>query len=444
MIIRFAPHAVALAAVLVGCSDSSRPDVSNVQFDSAHSIALDTTIAAGREVSSNSEPSILAGEIREQLYYTIGQLNGLDGGALDMRRTEISVDGVTPRADGLFDVEYSAKLFVAWPKEQAFPADYTFILPARADITGLVGFFNRYGADEHGAKLCLDDGAHEVEQSLMWYYYRPLKVSCALANPALDEKDVVARVDAHFALSTENTEGKSPEYAKVWEDGTLNATLIFGKYEAGATETWDAGVSAYRATYQALLAQYGQPATTNLPAGALPDVAHDDVHLTFAVPAGTLDVNLLLVDGIRQVDQAFRDKYSERTKISDYVSYSGHSGLGANIRALTRMGSFVADQYQIFLVNGCDTFAYVDGSLRDAHQTANPAFGPNKFFDIITNAMPSFFHMNATSNLAVIDALVGKTQTYREILAGFDESQRANVTGEEDNGESFDAPIVLE
>jgi hypothetical protein len=89
------------------------------------------------------------------------------------------------------------------------------------------------------------------------------------------------------------------------------------------------------------------------------------------------------------------------------------------------------------MVNGCDTFAYVDYSLRDAHAAVNPGYGPNKFFDIITNAMPSYFSMDSLSNIVILRALVGKTQTYRDILAGFDRSQRANVTGEEDNGLPF-------
>ena len=47
--------------------------------------------------------------------------------------------------------------------------------------------------------------------------------------------------------------------------------------------------------------------------------------------------------------------------------------------------------------------------------------------------MPSYFSMDSRSNMAVINGLVGKTQTYRQILAGFDRSQRAGVTGEQDN-----------
>jgi hypothetical protein len=97
------------------------------------------------------------------------------------------------------------------------------------------------------------------------------------------------------------------------------------------------------------------------------------------------------------------------------------------------MGRFEKDHYQIYLVNGCDTFAYVDKALENAHAAVNPGFAGTKYFDMITNAMPSYFHSNSRANMALINAILDQTKTYREILADFDQSQRAVVTGEEDN-----------
>ena len=50
MSIRFAPQAAAALALTVatGCSDSRSPDASNVQFDSAHSIASSPALATAR------------------------------------------------------------------------------------------------------------------------------------------------------------------------------------------------------------------------------------------------------------------------------------------------------------------------------------------------------------------------------------------------------------
>ena len=417
-----------------GCGrNSRRDDLSEVKFDASSSIAVDGSIANGTLISPSDESSEIIAAVREQLYYTIGTLNGMAGGAPDMRRTTIVINTVAARADGLFDVGYSAKLFIAWPRELQVPATRTFILPARGDREGLNAFYTAYGAVESGSRLCLDQSAHEVSQSILWYYYRPEQPTCSLMAPSSSQVGSVVRTTVALSISGENTTGKYPEYAKVWEDGRLVVTAIFGKYEDGATSLGDAGISAFRQTYYDLLSRYGMPVATNLPAGTSPDADHDDVRLQFAATPGIVDVHLYLVDGIRNVDTAFRAKYNERTKISDFVSYNGHSGLGANIRALANMGTFVQGQYQIYMVNGCDTFAYVDDALRNAHVAVNPGEGVDRYFDMITNAMPSFFSMNSTANLAVIDGLIGQSLTYRQILFGFDQNQRPSVMGEQDN-----------
>ena len=187
--------------------------------------------------------------------------------------------------------------------------------------------------------------------------------------------------------------------------------------------------------YQVLRQNFGTPIFQSVPldANASPAPQINDVEMTFATPQGQLNVVIMLVEGVRNMTSAQTARYNDRTKRSDLVSYSGHSGLGANIRALTRMGSFLPGQYQIFFVNGCDTFAYVENSLRDAHAAANPGFGPSKYFDMITNSMPSYFHMNAYGNLTLIKSLLGRQLNYRQILGQIDSSQMPVVTGEEDN-----------
>lgn len=421
---------VGLASTVVSCSDEQA--TSDVKFDAAHSVALSGTVDEGRIVATSSNVDSIKAEIKEQLWYTVGQFNGLNG-VPDLNRLQTTVNEVTPRADGSYDVKYAANLFISWPREVQVPANLELVMPARGDYQGLQNFYDAFGSDEAGAKQCMAWEAHEVSLGIFWYYYRPAKSSCPLVNRTRDDQAVVARFNIRLSLSNENTTGKFPEYAKVWEDGRLVVTAIFGKNEDGATDDWDAGIAAFRQTYDDLRATYGQPVSDSLPTGQRPSNVNDDVRLTFNTASGVLDVHLYLVDGIRSVGPDFRVKYNERTQISDFVSYSGHSGLGANIRALARMGQFVPGQYQIFLVNGCDTFAYVESSLQKAHHAANPAFGPDKFYDMITNAMPSYFHMNSTANMKVVNGLVGKTQSYRQILAGFDQAQRAAVTGEQDN-----------
>jgi len=420
---------IGFGLVFVGCD--SKPSVSDLNFDSAHTIAYDGVINEGKIFSTSDSDVIIAAQIREQLMYTIGQLNGRNGG-IDTQKLETSITEKVERAEGGYDITYAAKLFIAWPREKPAPEIYEFVLPARGDYQGQRDFFDAYGADEDQGKKCLAWEAHDVN-GIFWYYYRPEKAGCPLNDPSLDDKDVVVRANVYLNVSAENTENKSPEYGKVWEDDVLTVTAIFGKNEEGETSDFDAGISSFRQLYADLIRAYGTPTSTNLAPEQKPNAENNDVRLIFDTDFGQMDIHLYLVDGIRSVDAAFRAKYNERTKISDFVSYSGHSGLGANIRALAAMGSFIKDKYQIFLINGCDTFAYVDGALTRAHHAVNPDFAPTKFVDIITNAMPSYFHSNSRSNMQVIDGLLTKEKTYRAILAGFDTYQRAIVTGEEDN-----------
>ena len=86
-------------------------------------------------------------------------------------------------------------------------------------------------------------------------------------------------------------------------------------------------------------------------------------------------------------------------------------------------------------MNGCDTFAYVDGRLRETRAALN-ADDPagTKYLDMVTNAMPSY--ANAFSSEPVmLEALVdyATPRTYADIFRGIDSRQVVVVTGEEDN-----------
>jgi hypothetical protein len=254
-----------------------------------------------------------------------------------------------------------------------------------------------------------------------------------LADPAMTP--LVVKFPITMTVSGTHTSGKAPEYDKVWEDQRLVVTAVFGKYEAGAMDDTDAGIAAYNEAYALIRNTWGEPSQQNveIPPQSQPGAAYPSIHMVFKTEHGELDIDMSLVDSITSVDESFMQRYRERTQISDLVSYNGHSGLGRNIRAMARMGSFQEGQYKVFFINGCDTFAYVDNALWDAHVAANPGSAPTKYLDIITNAMPSYFHSNAENNIAMIHSLLERQKTYQEILTNFDPWQRALVMGEEDN-----------
>ncbi len=411
--------------LMTGCNQQET--TSQLQMDSAHTIGLDATIEKGVIQTYGSDAAAVEEEIKEQLYYAIGQLNGQDSGA-DMAQVSISDIQVSTEGEegSRRTATYKASMRFAWSLDVEVPESVDLIIPDGGDYSALSKFFETYD------KKCIDHGAHDYDYSIFWYYYRPQNCDLMVA----ETKEFAVVVNAKLVPSVMNTQGKSPEYQKVWEDDRLVVTAIFGKAESGATSEWDAGISYYNETYRDLISTYGKPSesSVSIKQGQVPGLKNPAINLKWNLENDrVLDVSLFLVEGIREVGEEFITEYNERTKISDLVTYSGHSGLGANIRALANMGSFQKGQYQIYLVNGCDTFAYVDKALENAHQLANPDFAGTKFFDIITNAMPSYFHANPRSNMTLVDALVEGTKTYREILAGFDEAQRAVVTGEEDN-----------
>lgn len=401
----------------------------SLRFESAHVKVLDIELVEGVLETESEDAQEINDEMTSQLFYLVGALNGY-GGAPDLAHVTFETRK-TEQLPGsrLKKITFGAKFHVAWPAEMSSPAAMTFPLPARADEEGLKDFFRRY------FRYCSEDGADEDAESF-YYYFRPQRQECELnANP---QAELTSFSTLKMRFSDENTDGKSPEYGKVWEDGKLVATIIMGTNEAGAYQSNDAGIYMYNTFYQTLWQYYGNPSYMNVNLGPQhkPGRRYPDIEMTFELGnRRQFNINLLLVDkmGLLHPTQEFVTRYNRRTEISDFVSYNGHSGFGDNIKALAKLGSFKKDQYQIYYINGCDTFAYVDDALSDAHMAVNPGEGRYRYFDIITNAMPSPFNGFIQTNLSVVHAMFGMQDTYRTILSRFNSSQKALVMGEEDN-----------
>jgi hypothetical protein len=126
----------------------------------------------------------------------------------------------------------------------------------------------------------------------------------------------------------------------------------------------------------------------------------------------------------------------EKINTADLIAYNGHAGLGQNVRALARMGRWNPGKYQVFFMNGCDTFAYVDGSLAQTRATINPDDPTGtKYMEFVTNALPSYFHSMAGASAALVKGFmnVDAPMTYDKMFEGIDRAEVVLVTGEEDN-----------
>jgi hypothetical protein len=362
--------------------------------------------------------------IESQMLYTIGHLNGSNSvGRLDQLAL---TDVHAVREGSLWRISYHATLPVAWGNKNAVPASYALTLPADATQAGQERFTTSY------SHSCVDTGAHDVDAGSMWYYYRPSRSGCQLA--AAD----VVRTTATVSVSEVNTVGKYPEYDKVWEDDVLQVVAVFGKYEDGATTSSDAGISGYNRFSKAVRSELGLGVTT-VPAEvpANPGVAMPDITWSVTRPDGRLvQVTALLVDNVRTAGPVFDARYGELSTRADVIVYGGHAGLGANVRALARKGHWVAGQYTIVFENGCDTYAYVDGALFDAHAAIN-ADDPNgtRYVDLVMNAMPSFFAEMSNGTMAIMRGLLSydDPQTFEQIMANIDSDEVVLVSGEQDN-----------
>lgn len=410
------------ATLELGAGDYQKGGASGKADASVEAIILDFEFDGSLLASSSFGAT---STIENQLLYTIGHLNGDNSvGRLD----QLELSNVRSVREGnLFRISYHAKLPVAWGQRSAVPATYELRLPQDNSFAGLERFSTAYNTK------CVDFGAHDVTSGNMWYYYRPSRSGCTIAAG-----DVV-RTTATVSVSDVNTTGKYPEYDKVWEDDVLQVVAVFGKYEDGATTSSDAGISAYNKFNRAIKAELASFSPVSVPASVptSPGVAMPDVTWSATLADGRrVQVTSLLVDNVRDGGPAFDARYGELSSAADFIVYNGHAGLGANIRALAGKGEWVEGQYTIVFMNGCDTYAYVDSALFDAHAAIN-ADDPNgtKYVDIMTNGMPSFFAEMSNATMAIFRGLLryDDPQTYEQIMANIDSDEVVLVSGEQDN-----------
>jgi hypothetical protein len=392
---------------------------------SALAVFMDFTFSGKFKVSSR--PWNMTQAIQDHLLYTIGHLNE-DNSVGRLDKLEVLESNTVTEGGGTF-VTYKVKLPVAWGDKANPPTSYTFTLPTSQESAFLTQFATDYGHS------CVDFGAHDVDSGSMWYYYRPGRSGCTFASGATYKAEVAV------ARSPINTTGKFPEFNKVWEDNEFNVLAIFGKYEDGAT-TGDAGISAYNTFIGSVRTDLRARGTvTSVPATVptTPGVGTPDISFSVTTADGKkINVTALLTDNVQVglSQPAFRARYEALSTRADYIVYNGHAGLGSNVRALARNGKWVAGQYTVVFINGCDTFAYIDSALNDAHKAVNPDDTTGyKYIDIVTNAMPSFFSSMSGATMSLYRGLIDQAnpKTYEQIFAGVDRSQVILVSGEQDN-----------
>ncbi|MEO7093108.1 MAG: hypothetical protein ABI175_07655 [Polyangiales bacterium] len=403
--------------------DEEAPVTNGVEEKFASDVATLLQFEFDGELTT-SQSANATGAIKAQMFFTVGHLNG-EPGVSRLDKLVLSTVTTTSLGGGLYRVRYHAKLPVAWGSKTNIPSTYALTLPRRVDGTGQAAYLAKYGP------TCNDGEGADMSVSNYWYHYRPRASGCTVA--AGDSLNVAATVTTHPG----NTYARFPEYHKVWEDGALDVVAIFGKYEVGATSHGDAGISAYDGFVEAVRRAY--PSATTVPASipSNPGVAATDVAFRTTLEGGrVLTITALLVDSVPTVSAAWDKRYNELTAGADLIMYNGHAGLGANVRSLAAKGKFFPGKYQIFYMDGCDTFAYFDGALAATRAKLNSDDPTGtKYMEVITNAMPAYFMNMPNAAMALVSALGNPAapKSYNSIFKSIDDSQIAVVTGEEDN-----------
>ncbi|MFO0554239.1 MAG: hypothetical protein U0271_38015 [Polyangiaceae bacterium] len=362
--------------------------------------------------------------IKDQLFYMVGQLNEHRSVARLDKVTITNVKRTSNGADGWMKVTFHAKLPVGWGEGDA-PSTFDLTFPRKIGPKSLTTFTDTYKGS------CVDEDGHDVNSGNFWFHFRPEREGCTF-DPAH-----ISTTTAKVTVSTLNTTGKFPEYDKVWEDGTLRVVAVFGKYEDYSTSQSDAGIQAYNEFIDTVRETLGAGLTTT-PANVAssPGVSAPDVTFSGTIDGANVSITALLIDSPKVATPTFDARYGELTKTADVITYNGHAGLGANVRALASKGQFTKGRYSVFFFNGCDTFAYLDDKLSGRFATLNPDDAKGtKYLDVVTNLMPAYFSSMPTASLAIVGALAhpNAPRTYQQIFSGIDSQQVVVVTGEEDN-----------
>jgi hypothetical protein len=159
-----------------------------------------------------------------------------------------------------------------------------------------------------------------------------------------------------------------------------------------------------------------------------------DITITGKMKGKPVRITALEIDSLYESGPDFEARYAPLSANADLVTYVGHSVLGKNTRALSKMSRATPNKYQLFFFNSCDSFAYADTTLTDKRLSPSDPRG-TKYLDVLTNVLPSYVDNESDSLLVVFRTLLDRDhpKSYTKLLGGFPSDQMVVVWGEDDN-----------
>lgn len=411
------PLFLAASSLFACAAPSDSADATESDITSKDGKILDFTFDAEVVTSANTDARTA---VVSQLMYAQGILTTARHGNGHIGNVKLTVASET--AEGAKKrIKYTASLPVAWPARTELPKSYELALPL--DTTGFYDFNAKYDGK------C---GRNEYGVDTFWHDWNPKASGCTI-----DEADVVRAKAADIKAHAKETSDKFPEYTEMWKDGRLDVVAIFGIITSNTPSDY-----GYGEARRFLEGAKGKLKDAKVTEDAKSASILQQQTLTGKATIGGVDkdvsVTVIVVQELQSVRADFDTTYDVLSEKADLILYNGHAGLGKNVNALARKGKVAKDKYQLVLMNGCQTFAYLDTTIFDRRREANGAQNDpdgTRFLDIMGNALPGYANNLASMSSTLFAAAVTpeKPQSYRQLMETMPASHIVVVFGEEDN-----------
>ncbi len=271
---------------------------------------------------------------------------------------------------------------------------------------------------------CTDE--HYNSEGDFWYFWNPYQDGCPISGNDL------AAVSAKIK-PLPMTASTYPEYDRLYKDNG-NGKILKISYLVGVDENFkngDLGKTTFLKAFS-MLKESGFNVKVDEP-------RVKKLYLTVSGKKTEIEMLLLNPDTGDFAIQAVK-----AMKNSDIFLYDGHSGLGGYLnpqRLSDDSGqtlSLPKDKYQIFVFQGCSTYAYYNSAFFNLKKSQNDPKG-TKNLDIITTGIGAAFEVGAAVDVAFINSIAkGERNSWQQIIRNMrkaegDLSALTHVNGDEDN-----------
>ena len=305
-------------------------------------------------------------------------------------------------------------------------------------------------------KLCGDSHPDHQFMSLLWYYWDPDRYGCDHQEGFHYQTVIVYLRDR-----TELTQETYPEYEKMirWIQGvpTLEMTFAFGYVEDPAEpkpfEDRDSGALEFQ-KFHHRVESWAAAKNFELKVLSPQDYGYSSKNKIGSEWVGTHNgvrhvIRVLMAAQLDQME-IFAKSFAENHE--GFFGWFGHSRVGSGFDA-DRLREMIfqspetfsiSPEYQLVYWGGCNSYAYYSQPFFEMKKNESEDPFGTRSLDLLTNALPSYFSLNATNASFVFEALVNanKKTSYQSLVKKIELAAQSwgirvlvNVLGDEDNGE---------